>query len=112
MKIFIGIIFLLSSLSTFAGSIFKDATLGELQVLTTYLTKNFGTKHSLKDVLDDDSLLTKEFKHQGTNYKMIIVYSGDTAHGPVYLPETLSIVGEMSDGDVMINGKYIEIEED
>jgi hypothetical protein len=110
MKMIILISLMTLSVSALAGHIFKDATLSELKVLTTYLEKSFGGDETLEGALDDDSFRTQEFSYQGINYKMIIVYSGDTAHGPIYNPQTLEIVGEMSDGSLIINGRYVEIE--
>lgn len=109
MKTLIFVFLLICSFSACAWDILKDATLSELKVLTTYLEKSYGPDQTLEDALDDNKFSTQEFSHNGANYKMIIVYSGDTAHGPVYNPQTLEIVGEMSDGNIFVNGQYVDI---
>jgi len=108
-KIVFSILFFIATYS-YAGSL-SEASVEELKVLTTYVYDQFGSDARLSNVLDDDTLKVESFLYMGEEYKMLIVYSGDTPHGPVYNPDTLEIVGEMSDGDILINGSYIDYED-
>lgn len=101
---------MLFALCGFAQSI-GEASVSELNVLTQYVMNQWGPDESLADALDDDSMSVSTFGYKGEIFKMIKVYSGDTAHGPIYLPKSLEIVGEMSDGDIKIRGEWINYDD-
>jgi hypothetical protein len=110
MKSIILIVTMLFALSGFAQTI-GEASVSELNVLTQYVMNQWGPDESLADALDDDTMSVSIFRYKGEIFKMIKVYSGDTAHGPIYLPNSLEIVGEMSDGDITIRGQWINYED-
>lgn len=110
MKKLITILLIFSALSSFA-QIFTQATMSELAVLTKYVTNTLGPDATLEDALDDDEFSVSTFLYRGELLKLITVYSGDTANGPIYKPSTLEIVGEMGDGDFKIRGKWVDVED-
>jgi hypothetical protein len=98
------------ALSAFAQTI-TQASVSELNVLTQYVMNQWDAETTLDEALDDDGMSVSTFRYKGEIFKMIKVYSGDTAHGPIYLPKSLEIVGEMSDGDIKIRGQWIKYED-
>jgi hypothetical protein len=110
MKKILLVLSMICALNIFAQTI-SQASVSELNVLTQYIMNQWGADATLEDALDDDEMSVSTFRYKGEIFKMIKVYSGDTAHGPVYLPKTLEIVGEMSDGDITIRGQWINYDD-
>lgn len=110
MKKLLTIALVIFSMSSFAQG-FANATMEELSVLTKYIMEHSGRDATFAQTLDDEDFSVSEFMYKGEVLKLITVYSGDTANGPIYNPKTLEIVGEMGDGDFKIRGQWVDAED-
>ncbi len=55
------------------------------------------------NALDEDWIKVWKVKcENGKTYDYIMSYAGDTEFGPLYVPGTLKLVGEISDGDAAL----------
>lgn len=83
----------------------------DVKILAEYIARDWGEDATFESALDDDEVSSQTFTYKHEPMKMLIVYSGDTAHGPIYSLKTSKIVGDMSDGDISIRGEYVDIDE-
>ena len=104
------LILTLFTVSSFAQG-FANMSVAELTVLSKYIMDMNGPDATLEEALDDEDVSTNTFMYNGEILNMMIVYSGDTPHGPIFVPKTLEIVGLMSDGSVEIRGKDVDIDD-
>ncbi|MBY0385214.1 hypothetical protein K2X05_08660 [bacterium] len=76
------------------------------QRLVTYLEKDMGQPikniSEILDAVDEDYVEVSRVKINNQIYEMVLVWSGDNAHGAVFNPGTLDMVGYNSDGDVFM----------
>ncbi len=94
----------------------RDHSALTLRQLVAYLTKGGYIEDTstvsdamILEAIDEDLITTTPFIAKGKKYTSIIVYSGDTPHGPILEEGTTNIVGECSDGDyyLTINGRTV-----
>lgn len=88
------------------------------QRLAAYLEKEMGQPiKSISEILeavDEDYVEVSKVKINNQVYEMVVVWSGDNAHGAVFNLGTLDMVGYNSDGDVYMysanseDGEWVE----
>ena len=81
--------------------------------LTVYLqTQGYiGVGDDPMSAIDDEDISKFNVSYEGKTYTYIQVFSGDTEHGPLLIPNTLEIVGANGDEDFyLFKLKYIEVD--